>query len=359
MIEHKPRQLLYKILKHLVAIALFFIFSSLAFLAGYWITTSVYQSTGRPVEAMTHVLSGIVGFLILFFTIAMAQIIFKYSSWGKKFNHSYVRIFEAMQQISQGNFNVLLNPKEENRLQDFASAINEMAINLGNLETMRQDFISNVSHEIQSPLTSINGFATLLQQENLSPEGLHYAQVIEAESKRLSLLSANLLKLTSLDNKKIPLNKNEFKLTRQLENVALTLEPQWRQKNITVEAKLEKVSYYGDENLLSQVWINLLHNAIKFTPDNLQIRMSLTTKNDWIIITISDSGIGIAPNDQIHIFERFFKVDKSRNHSLGGSGLGLAIVKKIVELHDGKITVESKIDRGATFIISLPCLHSV
>ena len=267
---------------------------------------------------------------------------------------------DALAQIARGNFDVFLDAKATDMHHDLAEAINDMARGLGNLETMRQDFISNVSHEIQSPLTSISGFAGLLKKEDLSAEQRRrYAEIIEAESKRLSSLSENLLKLTTLDNSKLPLNRQDFRLDKQLEHVALLLEPQWSAKNLNLEAELPLCILCGDEDLLSQVWTNLLHNAIKFTPEGGQISIGLKQEGDAAQVTIGDTGIGIGPEDRIHIFERFYKADKARARSAGGNGLGLSLVKKIVDLHGGSIRVESTIGEGTTFEIFLSGLHCV
>jgi signal transduction histidine kinase len=261
-------------------------------------------------------------------------------------------IFDALERISRGDFNVFVESGDDIH-DEFADLINDMAKNLGTLEAMRQEFISNVSHEIQSPLTSIGGFAELLQNPDLPmDERLRYAKIICAESKRLSSLSDNLLKLSSLDND--PLSPTEFRLDKQLSNVILTLEPQWTERNILLEADLPKYTVYADEGLLSQVWVNLLHNAIKFTPDGDAVTVKLESTGDGATVTISDNGAGIGKEDLPHIFERFYKADKARDRSLGGNGLGLSLVKKIVELHDGGISVDSEIGKGATFEVFLP-----
>jgi signal transduction histidine kinase len=145
----------------------------------------------------------------------------------------------------------------------------------------------------------------------------------------------------------------------------LTLEPQWSAKNILLEAELPKLTVYADEGLLSQVWVNLLHNAIKFTPADGTVIVKLegsgddSGSNGGATVTIADTGVGIAKDDLPHIFERFYKVDKARDRALGGNGLGLSLVKKIVELHDGRLSVESELGKGTTFKIFLPRLHSV
>ena len=264
----------------------------------------------------------------------------------KRNDDPHDQIIRAINEVARGNFNVMLDLTQFTPHNDMMAAFNKMARDLGDLETMRQDFISNVSHEIQSPLTSIKGFAELLKNDALPDrERRRYAEIIESESRRLSALSDNLLKLSSLD--KNPLNKTEFRLDKQIEKVALLLEPQWSAKNIDFEVDLEKTLIIADEDLTSQVWINLLGNAIKFTSGSIKI----TLRNN--VVTIADSGAGIEPSDAARIFERFYKADKARDRSLGGNGLGLSIVKKIIDMHGFEILVESERGKGAAFTVRL------
>ena len=260
-----------------------------------------------------------------------------------------------MSKIASGDFNVFVKTDEHDPFNEVADNINRMAKELGSLEKMRQDFVSDVSHEIQSPLTSISGFAALLKKENLSESQItHYASIIEAESKRLSKLSGSLLRLSNLESEDCSLNVKPFQIDKQIESVLLMLEPQWSAKHITLDVFLPKIMICGDEDLLNEVLINLIHNAIKFTPENGYIGIHLSGNENEIEIKISDTGIGIAQQDQLRIFERFYKADKSRDRSLGGNGLGLSIVKKIIDMHGGKIKVESEIGRGTEFTVSLP-----
>ncbi|MCL1975562.1 MAG: HAMP domain-containing histidine kinase [Firmicutes bacterium] len=338
----------------IIGLLVIFVILGVFFYAGYGTTLLVYKFLGRPPESLAHVLSALTGLMFFSVVVFLFNLI---RHFGRDSRHFFISsiMMNALGQIAHGNFEVLINLNEiEPQHHQFANAINEMAQSLGTMETMRQDFISNVSHEIQSPLTSISGFASLLKKADLSNEQrLKYAKIIEAESKRLSSLSDNLLKLSSLDNNKIPLSKQDFRLDKQLEHIALTLEPQWSAKNLTLEADLIKLTLYGDEYLLSQVWMNLIHNAIKFTPKGGQIGVMMTSDAEMVTIKISDTGVGISPDDQIHLFERFYKADKSRDRALGGNGLGLSLVKKIVELHGGNVTVNSKIGEGAVFIVQL------
>ena len=346
-----------------VALSLFLVFIALIifFAAGYGLMSLVYRWTGTPPDIWTHILSGLIG-IILFWGLANIArlLIHRFSKGGRQNQTMHNQLLDAMTRIAQGDFDVFVDTRNVFFYDDIAQGINKIAKELGSLEQMRQDFISNVSHEIQSPLTSIRGFATLLKNDALTTEQKnHYLDIIEAESKRLSSLSDNLLKLSALETGSEPLSLKEYRLDRQLEKVALMLEPQWRGKNITMEAELEKLTIQGDEDLLSQVWVNLLHNAIKFTPEGGIIRMVLKSRDNEACCQIVDTGIGIAPEDLLHIFERFYKVDKSRDRALGGNGLGLSLAKKIVELHGGHIVPHSELGKGSTFTVELPRLHSV
>ncbi len=267
---------------------------------------------------------------------------------------------EAMQQIARGNFdvNVKFHRANDHFFGELAGNINHMAMELNQMEHMRQEFISNVSHELQSPLTSINGFARALQSDGLSQEErTHYLNVIEAETMRLSRLSENLLKLATLESEQLPFERKRYRLDKQLRDVVLSFEPQWMAKSLELDVALEEVSVAADEDLMSQVWVNLFTNSIKFTPDGGTIGISLQKDTCEAVVHIFDTGIGIAEDDQVHIFERFYMADRSRNRHAGGSGLGLAIAKKITDLHQGTIHVESKLGEGTRLTLHLPIGH--
>ena len=321
--------------------------------AGYALSQLIFRLFGTPPLFFIYMISALVATL-LFSCVAkiMSNIILKGHKDGRMM--LFNQMVEALDKIAHGDFNVMVETYDHDPFYEVAESVNKMAAELGALETQRQDFISNVSHEIQSPLTSISGFATLLKTDALTEaERNHYLDIIETESKRLSRLSDNLLKLSHLEAETAPIVKQEFRLDKQIGNAVLMLEPQWVDKNITIDAKLDKITVNADEELISQVWINLLHNAIKFTPENGGIEISLTSSGGTVECKIKDNGMGISPANQMHIFERFYKVDKSRDRSLGGNGLGLSLCKKIVQLHGGTITLSSEPDKGATFIVHL------
>ena len=328
-------------------------------LLGYVLSSFAFQTTGKPPGFLSYLISVLLGMLIFGIVWRLVSELFLHSKHGQEHARKRHRFFEstieAMNRISHGDFNISIDVQEHDPFSEVAESVNKMARELSSMEAQRQDFISNVSHEIQSPLTSISGFAALLKSDSLTKEQrAHYIDVIETESKRLSKLSDNLLKLSTLESENAPLSKNDFRLDKQMEHAVLLLEPQWMKKNIDIDAKLEKVTLHADEDLLSQVWINLIHNAVKFTPENGRIEVGLHRQENRIVCSVADNGVGISQSDQIHIFERFFKVDKARDRALGGNGLGLSLCKKIVELHGGQIAVESEPGRGTKFIVTLP-----
>jgi signal transduction histidine kinase len=228
-----------------------------------------------------------------------------------------------------------------------------MTKELKHIDLLRKDFVSNVSHEFKTPITSIKGFAKLIRDQPLSADQLlEYSQIIVNESERLSLLSTNLLQLSELDNQIIRKQGSVFSLDEQIRKSILLLEVQWTKKELELEIDLEEVSYNGYEHLLEQVWLNLLQNAIKFSKPKGIIRIGLHKKDAMIKVDIEDNGAGIAEGDKDRIFERFYKGDKSRSKE--GNGLGLVIVNNILELSNGKIYFESQQGKGTIFSVELP-----
>lgn len=278
--------------------------------------------------------------------------------WVKPRQNDYFNtMIAAFRQMAKGDFSVSLERMGgfDGRFAELSDSINQMARELKEMEKIRQEFVSNVSHEIQSPLTSIGGFARALQDDELDADERHnYLSIIEMESKRLSKISDNLLKLTMLESDRHFLESKSYRLDRQLTELILVCEPQWMAKGIQMEAELDKVTLFADEDLMSQVWTNLLQNSIKFTPQGGKVTVTLTQHNGSAECRITDTGIGIEADSLPHIFERFYKADRSRNRANSGSGLGLSLVKKIVELHGGTVTVVSEANRGTQFTVTLP-----
>lgn len=334
-----------------VGIVCFTVFLTLFFSAAYFLTTFFYQWVGTPPPLVSQVLTSLTGLLLI------GIVGFIFSRLFKPDRNAFGPIIEAIQTIARGNFNVRVETPHRDNLviRQLTDSINHMAVELNQIETMRQEFISNVSHELQSPLTSIRGFARALQSDTLSATERHqYLDIIEIESTRLSKLTDNLLRLACLQGERVMTNPHPYRLDRQLRELVLACEPQWTAKAIEIEVELAEVQITADPEMLSQVWSNLLQNGIKFTPQEGTIRVGLWLVGNQCRVTIEDTGIGIAEADQPHIFERFYKADKARERSKEGSGLGLAIAQQIIALHHGTIEVRSQPGVGTVFTVSLP-----
>jgi two-component system, OmpR family, phosphate regulon sensor histidine kinase PhoR len=335
---------------------------TLMFSITFWGTTKLYSIIGFTPPLFVAELMNFLGSILLFGLVtSLVSFRFLPAQGRVGERRMYGPILDALARIATGDFRVhvenIFDPNFQNNrvLGELIQRVNRTAQELNQLETMRQEFISNVSHEIQSPLTSINGFAQALHSDTLSSEKRnHYLHIIETECRRLSKLSDNLLKLASLEAEQVKFEPKPYRLDRQLRNLILTCEPQWTEKALDMEVSLENVTITADEDLLNQTWLNLLHNSIKFTPPGGSISITLSRHNETTTCTIRDTGIGIDREDQLHIFERFYKADQAHQRSKEGSGLGLSIVKKIVEMHRGDITVESVPGAGTTFFLCFP-----
>lgn len=261
------------------------------------------------------------------------------------------RLSEATRKVAAGDFSVRLPILRDDELGMLSQNFNHMTEELQSIEYLQKDFISNVSHEFKTPIASIQGFATLLiSPQTTEEERKEYASIILKESQRLSRLSQNLLRLSKLEYQQRLTTKEPFSLDEQLRQTVLLLEPEWSKKNITWNLELEGIEIYGDAELMQQVWINLLGNAIKFSYTGGEINLSLYN-SDTVKVKVKDFGPGMDENTQQHIFERFYQGDTSHAHE--GNGLGLPLAKRIIDLHGGNILVKSTPGKGTTFIVEL------
>ena len=260
------------------------------------------------------------------------------------------KLIKATEKVAQGDFDVKLGNKRVDEMGMLISSFNTMAEELKSIEIFRNNFISDISHEFRTPLTSIEGYTKLLIDCN-EEERREYADIIIEETKRLSILTTNILTLNKVDNQNIPTLMEDITLDEQIRKSILLLEKKWIDKDIELEIDLEKILYRGNSSLMYQVWINLIDNAIKFSPKGGKIEIKLYEEYGNTIFLIKDNGIGISKEDQKKMFEKFYKGDKSRNTD--GNGLGLSIVKRIVEIHNGKMLVESSIGIGTNIIVKL------
>ncbi|NBJ70598.1 MULTISPECIES: HAMP domain-containing sensor histidine kinase [Clostridia] len=261
----------------------------------------------------------------------------------------------ATRKIAAGNYHIKLSVNRKDEIGRLAKDFSVMSQSLRQTEEKRQAFVSSVSHEIQSPLASIQGFSQALQEEELTEDARHYyLSIIEKESKRLSALSRQLLTLSQLDQTEEKLEFTTFHISEQLKDILSTLEWQWRQKHLTIQFDNQDILVKGEPKLLYQVWMNVITNAIRYTPDGGDIFIQVQKRKNDLRVVVSDTGVGIGEEDLRQIFDRFYKVDKARTRTEGGTGLGVAIAKKIVELHEGTIMVESDLGQGTKVIVTLP-----
>lgn len=273
---------------------------------------------------------------------------------GKRIIRPVQNLSDAFDELSKGNFDIKIPENESvTEIREMAQRFNTMVYDLSHIETLRSDFVANVSHEFKTPIAAIEGYATLLQNHALPPEKQdHYIEKILDNSRRLSSLSGNVLILSKLENQETVLDKTEYRLDEQIRKCILMLENKWAVKNIEFDMELPRQTYYGSASLLEQVWINLIDNAIKHSPAGSNIHIAICKTSETITVSISDDGDGMTEEVQKHIFEKFYQGDKSRKAE--GNGLGLALVKRIVDLCKGDIAVESAPGKGSVFIISLP-----
>lgn len=259
----------------------------------------------------------------------------------------------ATKVISGGDFNVRLPVAGPQEMRNLAEGFNEMARELGSIETLRHDFVSNISHEFKTPVASIRGFAKLLQKEGLTPrQRQEYIEIIISESERLSNLCSNSLLLSRLDNTQIVTEQSEFMLDEQLRRCILSLGPLLDAKGLAAEVSLPEARIYANEEMLHHVWLNLLNNAIKFSPPGGEITVVLAVGHNNVSVSVSDCGCGMDSQTLKHIYDRFYQGDPSR--ATEGSGLGLALVKRVLELCRGEISVDSAVGAGTTFTVTLP-----
>ena len=261
---------------------------------------------------------------------------------------------KAMHRVEKGDFSQRLEITGFNgEIDELIESYNKMAQELGGIEMFRENFINSFSHEFKTPIVSIQGFAKQLKKENLSEEKKQeYIDIIISESKRLTNLSSNILMLSKLENQQIITDKTSFSLDEQIRNCILLLEKQWTAKDISFDIDMQEIQYTTNAEMLSQVWVNIIGNAVKFSPEGSSIRVKLFKEGDVITAEITDRGIGMDQQTISHIFERFYQGDRA--HASEGNGLGLPLVKRIVELCNGNIRVESQYGKGTNFIVTLP-----
>ncbi len=264
-----------------------------------------------------------------------------------------LKINDAAKKVARGDFSVRLEEKSiAKEIEEIATSFNIMVKELSNTETLRSDFVSNVSHEFKTPLSAIEGYATLLQDERLSREeqALYVSRILE-NTGRLTKLTQSILSLSQLENQEILLQQESFMLDEQIRRVLLGYEPLWEEKELNIDLSLETVQYYGSKALLAQVWSNLIDNAIKFSNRGGTLSIGCREADGKVSVRIADNGVGMAEEVRAHAFDKFYQGERS--HTGQGSGLGLALVRRIVTLCGGTIELASTEGRGTEITVTL------
>lgn len=263
------------------------------------------------------------------------------------------KLGEAMGQVADGDFTVELNSRSTAKeIQEIFTGFNLMTHELRSTEILQLDFVSSASHEFKTPISAIEGYATLLRSsEDLTAEQRECVEKIIFNTKRLSSLTSSILLLSKLENQEIPTNRSKFLVDEQIRQSVVALETQWERKNIELDVDLCEAEYYGNALLMRHVWDNLISNAVKFSPENSIVRIHLTKKLGRIIFTVEDEGPGIPEESLRHVFDKFYQADSV--HKQEGSGLGLALVEKILKLEKGAVTAENRENGGCRFTVTL------
>ena len=352
--SHHIRQLLYEkgllpklgLFMHILLMILVLSFSLLLILFTllYWADTKdLINSEGNAMLMIT--ISVLLGSAL--FSLIMTVVIDKTVLGPMR------QVLHTINKVSKGNFDVRISTNDTMEIGLLVDSLNSMIESLGSLEMLRNDFIVNVSHEFKTPLASIQGYAAMLQNEELSAEERRRcAGIVYDSAKRLSALSGNILELSRLEHSDVRIDKTQFMLDEQLRQALLLLQAEWQQKDIELNLELAEVKYFGSDELLMQVWLNLLGNAIKFSPQGGRIDVTLTETEGAAVVAVRDYGIGISPAEQKLIFEKFYQADTS--HKTEGNGLGLAMVKRIINLLNADIEVDGAEGEGACFTVTLP-----
>lgn len=265
-------------------------------------------------------------------------------------------LINAMNRLASGDFKTRLYfgkiLEKHPTAIEITQSFNHMAEELEKTEMLRSDFINNFSHEFKTPIVSIAGFAKLLKRGNLTEEQkAEYIDIIEEESLRLAAMATNVLNLTKIENQAILTNVSEYNLSEQIRSCVLLLENKWSKKNIVPELDFDEYYVRANEEMMKEVWINLIDNAIKYSDENGTIQIKITETDNRILVSVYNTGEEIPDEAKEKIFRKFYQVDES--HSSEGNGIGLAIVKKVVDLHDGDVTVSSS-NHKTVFTVSLP-----
>ena len=296
--------------------------------------------------AMGLELAGMLGFLTLVL-VPMITVLYRRRA------REVVTLSEAIRKVAAGDYSTRITEYKRAQIKPIYEDFNKMCAELESVKLLRNDFINSYSHEFKTPIASINGFASLVLEKDLpEEEQKEYLKIIVDESSRLSNLATSTILLSKLTAQSIVTDIEEYDLGEQLRECSIILSGKWLQKNMDFDVSLDQVMYSGNKEMMQHLWINLLDNAVKYTPEGGKVTVSVSEENGYAIVKIADTGEGMSKDIQKHLFDPYFQGDSS--HSRQGLGLGLSIVKRIVELCKGTITVRSKVGEGSIFTVILP-----
>lgn len=263
------------------------------------------------------------------------------------------KLISAIHRVAEGNFDTKIDLKHPKEFRELSDCFNQMTDELAGIEILRSDFINNFSHEFRTPIMSVLGFAKLIKRGNLSEvERDEYLDIIISESRRLSELSSQVLNLSKVESLTLLTDLTAYNAGEQVREAILQLEQKWNSRNISFDLEIENVKIRGNQSLLKEVWVNLIDNAIKFSPKNSIISIHVYRSGSNMVFVIEDRGKGMDEATCAKIFDKFYQGDTS--HATEGNGLGLPLVKKILDLHHGSIKVKSQPSRGSIFVVVLP-----
>lgn len=348
----------YILLAFIIILIIMFLFSSLYFRYARYYLIEILNQHGvdlSPIDK-SRVVDGVIGAVLETITFAaiiglvLVIVVFKHVIGPIR------KMSDATKKVAKGDFNVQIENKKirKDEIGTLTENFNMMVRELESNEYLSKEFMSNVSHEFKTPIASIQGFANLLKDKDLSEKDKEeYIDIIIEESGRLANLSNNIQQLSKLENKKGLIQKQKVAIDEQIRKCIIILNNKLEEKNIEIGMDEDKDVFLNvNEDMMHQVWINLINNAIKYTDDNGRIDIIIDEFKDRVVVEVKDTGRGIKEENVDKIFEKFYQEDSSHNSE--GNGLGLAIVKKIVELHKGTIEVKSKIGEGSSFIVTIP-----
>lgn len=310
-----------------------------------WLVNGVFHVTDRFTAAGYETLGTLVIFILII--VPMNTILYR------RRLREITTLSEGIISVADGKYDTRIDSRKGDQMTPVYEDFNKMCAELSSVQLLRNDFINSYSHEFKTPIASINGFASLLLEKELPDEQRReYLQIIVEESSRLSNLANNTILLSKLSSQQIVTDTQRYDISEQVRQCAIILSKSWLDKKIEFSGEFSPAMFVGNKELMQHLWLNLLGNAVKFTPSGGEITAEAALRDGSIIVQISDTGEGMSEETLSHLFDPYYQGEVS--HSRQGLGLGLAIAKRIVELCGGGITVQSELGTGSTFTVTLP-----